>query len=269
MPRFLPVTILVALVVFLIPVGIGAAPTQDNAAIQARDNLFQPPTLTVPAGTTIVWTNSGHNPHTVTADTGQFDSGLLAPGQTFQVTFRTPGTFSYHCQLHGAPGVGMFGTIVVTPAQPAAAATATISSPSASARPCTFVLGFQTLHDLIPDIVGDCTADETHNPDNGDALQQTTHGLLVWRKADNWTAFTDGTTTWINGPYGLQSRPNSERFDWEAAEPPPTFTPAPPLTPSTTAVPATATPAPPTPTPPRPTATPTPKKKSNYGGGGY
>ena len=40
-------------------------------------------------------------------------------------------------------------------------------------------------------------------------------GLLVWRKADNFTAFTDGGTTWVNGPNGLQSRPNGERFSWE------------------------------------------------------
>jgi len=80
---------------------------------------------------------------------------------------------------------------------------------------CDFQLGFAALHDLIPDRVGDCVSDETHNPDNGDALQETTGGLLVWRKADNWTAFTNGATTWINGPCGLQSRPNAERFPWE------------------------------------------------------
>lgn len=28
--------------------------------------------------------------------------------------------------------------------------------------------------------------------------------------------FTDGSTTWINGPYGLQARPNDARFPWEA-----------------------------------------------------
>src|SRR4051794_26833082 len=55
---------------------------------------------------------------------------------------------------------------------------------------CEFALGFKALHDQIPDIVGDCVSDEAHNPDNGDAFQQTTGGLLVWRKADNWTAFT-------------------------------------------------------------------------------
>src|SRR6188474_2336046 len=80
--------------------------------------------------------------------------------------------------------------------------------------PCTFTLGFQALHDLIPEVVGDCTADADYGA-NGDALQPTTHGLLVWRKSDNWTAFTNGSTTWINGPYGLQSRPNDQRFAWE------------------------------------------------------
>ena len=91
--------------------------------------------------------------------------------------------------------------------------------PARAAR-CTFELGFKALHDLIPSVVGDCLEDEHHNPDNGDGLQQTTNGLLVWRKADNWTAFTDGTTTWINGPTGLVSRPNAgPLFPWEAAVP--------------------------------------------------
>lgn len=80
---------------------------------------------------------------------------------------------------------------------------------------CQFVLGFKVLHDLVPGIVGDCLTDEGHNPANGDGLQQTTKGLLVWRKFDNWTAFTDGYQTWINGPYGLQQRLNAQRFVWE------------------------------------------------------
>ena len=84
------------------------------------------------------------------------------------------------------------------------------------AAPCEFQGGFKTVHDLLPKIVGDCLEDERHVA-NGDGLQSTTNGLLVWRKADNWTAFTDGTTTWINGPLGLQSRLNSERFPWEAS----------------------------------------------------
>jgi hypothetical protein len=94
----------------------------------------------------------------------------------------------------------------------------------AGAEGCSFRLGFATLHDLIPDQVGTCLEDENHNPLNGDALQHTTGGLLVWRKADNWTAFTDGYHTWINGPHGLQERLNEERFDWEAPKAVPTTT---------------------------------------------
>jgi hypothetical protein len=50
---------------------------------------------------------------------------------------------------------------------------------------------------------------------------------MAWRKADNWTAFTNGHTTWINGPYGVQSRLNDQRFPWEAAAPVATPQPAP------------------------------------------
>lgn len=41
-------------------------------------------------------------------------------------------------------------------------------------------------------------------------------GLFVWRKADNWTAFTDGYATWISGPYGVQKRLNNQRFGFES-----------------------------------------------------
>lgn len=85
----------------------------------------------------------------------------------------------------------------------------------AQAQNCQFVLGFATLHNLIPQIVGQCLENEHHNPTNGDGLQLTTNGLLVWRKADNFTAFTDGFRTWVNGPFGLQMRLNSQRFFWE------------------------------------------------------
>jgi hypothetical protein len=81
---------------------------------------------------------------------------------------------------------------------------------------CSFTLGFATLHDLIPDAVGTCVDNEFHDPQSGDALQHTTNGLLVWRKSDNWTAFTDGFQSWVNGPLGLQQRLNTQRFWWEA-----------------------------------------------------
>ena len=83
--------------------------------------------------------------------------------------------------------------------------------PTAVAAECQFVLGFKTIHDAIPVQVGDCRDDQAF-ASTGDATQHTGGGLLVWRKADNWTAFTDGFRTWVNGPAGLQQRLNTERF---------------------------------------------------------
>ena len=79
-----------------------------------------------------------------------------------------------------------------------------------------FVLGFAILAGLLDGAAGEPIANENHNPENGDSLQQTTSGLMAWRKADNWTAFTNGTRTWVNGPFGVQERDNNARFDWEA-----------------------------------------------------
>ena len=76
--------------------------------------------------------------------------------------------------------------------------------------------GFRVLADQIPQLIGQPLENEHYSP-NGDALQQTTGGLLVWRKADNATAFTDGSRSWVNGPQGLQERANKDRFDWERA----------------------------------------------------
>jgi len=89
------------------------------------------------------------------------------------------------------------------------------ATPIRADRQCQFILGFQTLHDLDSADVGNCV-DQQAFAANGDAQQHTTNGLLVWRKADNWTAFTNGSMTWINGPTGLVSRLNSQRFPWEA-----------------------------------------------------
>ena len=80
------------------------------------------------------------------------------------------------------------------------------------------MLGFKSMRDLIGhEIVGECLENEHHGA-NGDGLQKTTDGLLVWRKADNRTAFTDGYRTWIDGPNGLEQRLNTELLPWEAEQ---------------------------------------------------
>src|SRR5438552_15515900 len=87
-----------------------------------------------------------------------------------------------------------------------------------SAPACQFLLGFATLHDLSLADIGDCTDNQAFAA-NGDAQQHTTKGLMAWRKADNYTAFTNGYMTWINGPGGLVHRLNTDRFPWESNAP--------------------------------------------------
>lgn len=77
-----------------------------------------------------------------------------------------------------------------------------------------FRLGFKLLASQIPQAVGDPLTDEQPE-ETGNVLQQTTKGLLVWVKSQNWTAFTNGWRTWVNGPFGVQERSNDERFPWE------------------------------------------------------
>lgn len=62
---------------------------------------FTPAKLTIRVGTTVTWKNMSSTPHTVTSDDGTtFDSGTLAVGGIFHFTFKTAGTFSYHCNIH-------------------------------------------------------------------------------------------------------------------------------------------------------------------------
>ena len=87
-----------------------SAQTQDAAAVSIANFAFQPASLQIAAGSSVTWTNADSTAHTVTSDSGAFDSGQLAPGATFTQMFMTPGTFTYHCQIHPF----MTATIVVS-----------------------------------------------------------------------------------------------------------------------------------------------------------
>lgn len=88
------------------------------------------------------------------------------------------------------------------------------AAPSNQPR-CWFNFDMRLLRQDIPDVVGECLENSHYNPENGDTVQRTTGGLMVWRRADRTTAFTDGNRTWARGPNGLESRWNAERFGWE------------------------------------------------------
>ncbi|MGE5458232.1 MAG: plastocyanin/azurin family copper-binding protein [Methanococcaceae archaeon] len=87
--------------------GTKGGPGTNEVWIQGM--AFSPATITITAGTTIKWTNKDGVEHTVTSDTGLFDSGSMATGGTYSQQFNTPGTFPYHCAVHP----GMKATVVV------------------------------------------------------------------------------------------------------------------------------------------------------------
>ncbi|MCH8213304.1 MAG: hypothetical protein IIC54_04455 [Proteobacteria bacterium] len=96
-------------------------------AVEMNDNLrFAPTEITIKAGDTVEWRNTGSVRHTVTADPGRapgsknialpagaetFDSGWVKGGQVFRYTFSEPGVYRYICLPH--EGARMFGTVIV------------------------------------------------------------------------------------------------------------------------------------------------------------
>jgi plastocyanin len=88
------------------------AATDTNVAIVYR--AYQPSEVTVLAGQTVLWRNSGLGPHTVTAADSQFNSGTLQAGATFSYTFSTPGVYAYECLVHPT----MHGKVDVLAAAP-------------------------------------------------------------------------------------------------------------------------------------------------------
>ena len=76
---------------------------------------YEPKSVEVPVGGSVVWTNKAFTNHTATSDDGQtFDTGEIKPNESSSaVKFDKEGEFNYHCKIHGKT---MSGTVVVKPA---------------------------------------------------------------------------------------------------------------------------------------------------------
>jgi plastocyanin len=84
----------------------------DTVMINMFDDRFEPKSLTIKAGQTVVWVNNGADWHSVAAFDASFESDQIAPGETFSHTFTTPGIYKFICKHHARHG--MIGEIVVT-----------------------------------------------------------------------------------------------------------------------------------------------------------
>ena len=93
----------------------------------AAETVPFPDTVTIAAGDTVKWTNTGFVTHSVTFDPSMaakaadvaspagvapFDSGNVEEDGTFSHTFMVKGTYKYICKFHEA--MGMVGTVIVT-----------------------------------------------------------------------------------------------------------------------------------------------------------
>ena len=89
----------------------GAPPTQpaaqhpetqapDTVIVTIRQFRYERDTITVKVGDVVVWRNADQLEHTVTADSGAFESPLIKPGGEWSNRFGVAGRFSYHCMPH-------------------------------------------------------------------------------------------------------------------------------------------------------------------------
>ena len=96
-------------------------------------SAFNPQTTSIRPGDTVTFVNKGGY-HNVVADDGSFRCAHGCDGQpggngsasssnwVASVTFNSAGVVGYFCEIHGAPGEGMYGTInVIAPPPPTVA----------------------------------------------------------------------------------------------------------------------------------------------------
>ncbi|NJO77422.1 MAG: plastocyanin [Cyanobacteria bacterium RM1_2_2] len=108
----------VALVIGSFFMAVSPAAAETVTVKMGADNgmlAFEPSTVTIKAGDTVKWVNNKLPPHNVmfegAAANKSHDQLMFSPGESYEATFETPGTYSYYCSPHR--GAGMAGKIVV------------------------------------------------------------------------------------------------------------------------------------------------------------
>jgi plastocyanin len=93
---------------------LGGGAATDSAAAATTHTVvidgvkYEPESLTVNRGDTVVWVNKDPFPHTVTAK-GAFDSHSIDAGKSWKYTARKAGDYNYVCTFHP----NMKGTLTV------------------------------------------------------------------------------------------------------------------------------------------------------------
>ena len=143
MKTFVRLPVVLALVVASFSAGAS------TAVITVGDNFYSPQLATIHPGDVVTWQyQGGTNFHPTASDTGAWTTFTINSANTANsLTFNTAGSFPYHCNFHGGPGVGMYGVVTVAtalaadPAQLAAAALRAYPNPAGEA--VALVLGHE------------------------------------------------------------------------------------------------------------------------------
>lgn len=116
MNRFLVIAVMAWVGVVLPWVTIAGLPYV-QIVIEDGSPYFVPVTATITSGSPIRWENPTPTHHTVTHNACvdnsapcAFDSGTVAPGETYTLAGLPPGRYPYHCRIHPI----MRGVLTVT-----------------------------------------------------------------------------------------------------------------------------------------------------------
>src|SRR3954451_13520024 len=91
------------------PTATGTSVSIVSGSSTLTTTAYAPHPVTGAVGGTVTWTNNDSVAHTSTANNTAWNSGTIAPGGKFSMTFPSAGSFPYHCSIHP----GMVGTVTV------------------------------------------------------------------------------------------------------------------------------------------------------------
>lgn len=93
---------------------LGSPATAATTEVVMKDNVYLPESVSIAVGDTVTWVNDGRSPHNVTYGDKSKESGTIAPGEEYSITFDSAQTLYYYCSFHSSgPGRGMAGVVKV------------------------------------------------------------------------------------------------------------------------------------------------------------
>lgn len=136
--------VLALLALGMLPYGHEASAATFQVAMKGY--AFSPASLSVPAGSTVTWTNYDTAPHDVKTTSGPLSihSPMLNKGQSWSFTFTTAGAYGYVCTVHPDMTAGITVRAAAPAPTPAAPTQHEHTQPSTSQRQQSTMPGMTT-----------------------------------------------------------------------------------------------------------------------------